>query len=607
MDTHSDNPLRYMGKRITVFTNMLAAVTQMDIEIVDAELIRLGGTGSYAARIGESIQDAGELYFTAIRTGQTICLENPREHPICRSCKNLGNCQEMLNICTPVVADGKTVGIIGLLCFSEERKKTVLANKAFYVEFLEQTAHLLAMNAVERRSSRQAERKLDMLMRVTDSNLRVIMVFSRSGHISFCNETARKELDIPYDYEGAALELTKTGNTVLDADEFVVRLHEKEFVLFGNHIWFEDGDESFASVLVADSKSSFAGRLGAGGGAESTVKAGVRSIIGESPVMGQLKKRVLQIADSGSTVLITGESGTGKEIFARAIHAEGNRRDQPFITINCGAIPDHLLESELFGYVSGAFTGANKSGHMGKFELANHGIVFLDEISSMPLHLQVKLLRVLQEKCFARLGSNRLISVDVRIIAATNEDLQTLVAERMFREDLYYRLNVIPIHLPPLRERKNDVPLLADFFLGRFCKSLGKWPIRLSEAVREKLKSYSWPGNVREFQNCIEYMVNINTGGDLTCSLLPKKINEAPAWRQAPDSTPVAVQSRESVAMASGDASKPVLPLRHLEDEAVRHAVAVFGNTVDGKKRAAEALGMGIATLYRKLREMKEP
>lgn len=189
-------------------------------------------------------------------------------------------------------------------------------------------------------------------------------------------------------------------------------------------------------MLVAESTTSFAGRLGADGRAASAVGAGVASIIGESPVVGQLKKRVLQIADSVSTVLITGESGTGKEIFARAIHAESDRRDQPFIAINCGAIPGHLLESELFGYVSGAFTGANRSGRMGKFELANHGVVFLDEVSSMSLHLQVKLLRVLQDRSFTRLGSNRLISVDVRIIAATNEDLQALVAERMFREDL---------------------------------------------------------------------------------------------------------------------------------------------------------------------------
>ena len=600
-----DNPLKYMGKKITAFTNMLATVTQMDIEIVDADLIRLGGTGGYAAGIGESIEDAGELYFTAMRTMRTICLDNPREHPICRACPNLRNCREMLNICSPIVVGGKTVGIIGLLCFSEERKKTVLANKTFYMEFLEQTSHLLAMNALERRSSRQAERKLDMLMRVTDSNPRIIIVFSRGGRISFCNEMARKELAIPEDYEGTGLELSKTGNTVLDADEFVVRLPHKEVTLFGNHIWFEDGDDSFANVLVAESTTSFAGRLGADGRAASAVGAGVASIIGESPVVGQLKKRVLQIADSVSTVLITGESGTGKEIFARAIHAESDRRDQPFIAINCGAIPGHLLESELFGYVSGAFTGANRSGRMGKFELANHGVVFLDEVSSMSLHLQVKLLRVLQDRSFTRLGSNRLISVDVRIIAATNEDLQALVAERMFREDLYYRLNVIPIHLPPLRERKKDIPQLGEFFLSRFCTSLGKWPMRLSPAMVEKLQHYPWPGNVREFQNCMEYMVNINPGGDLTCAMLPRKISEAAMAAHHDAQRSFRFPSGGGSASPPPAQAAPIVPLRELEENAVRQALAVYGDTVEGKTQAAAALGIGVATIYRKLRAMQ--
>ena len=242
---------------------------------------------------------------------------------------------------------------------------------------------------------------------------------------------------------------------------------------------------------------------------------------------------------------------------------------------------------------------------MGKFELANHGVVFLDEVSSMSLHLQVKLLRVLQDRSFTRLGSNRLISVDVRIIAATNEDLQALVAERMFREDLYYRLNVIPIHLPPLRERKKDIPQLGEFFLSRFCTSLGKWPMRLSPAMVEKLQHYPWPGNVREFQNCMEYMVNINPGGDLTCAMLPRKISEAAMAAHHDAQRSFRFPSGGGSASPPPAQAAPIVPLRELEENAVRQALAVYGDTVEGKKQAAAALGIGVATLYRKLRAMQ--
>ncbi|MEN6411968.1 MAG: sigma 54-interacting transcriptional regulator [Veillonellales bacterium] len=218
------------------------------------------------------------------------------------------------------------------------------------------------------------------------------------------------------------------------------------------------------------------------------------------------------IAHGDSSVLIRGETGTGKELFARAIHAASPRTNNIFVPLNCAAIPDNLLESELFGYKEGAFTGAVKGGKPGLFEFANHGTIFLDEISEIPLHLQAKLLRVLQENKLRRLGDNREISVDVRVLAATNSSLEKMMEEGKFREDLYYRLNVIPLFIPPLRERTEDIPLLSQFFLQRFAVRLQKPVSTMSETALTKLSQYHWPGNVRELENVMERAVNIIDG-----------------------------------------------------------------------------------------------
>lgn len=222
-----------------------------------------------------------------------------------------------------------------------------------------------------------------------------------------------------------------------------------------------------------------------------------------------------RVSKSQATVLLSGESGTGKELFAKAIHYESERSDGPYVPINCAAIPETLLESELFGYEEGAFTGARKGGHPGLFEVAQGGTLFLDEIGEIPLHLQAKLLRVLEDRTIRRVGGTKSIPIDVRIIAATNRNLSSLVANGSFREDLFYRLHVIPIRIPPLRERKHDIPLLSRYFIEKVCTQMNRPTAQLSPAALSYLQSHDWPGNVRELQNVIERAVYLNPGREI--------------------------------------------------------------------------------------------
>src|SRR6202521_4112487 len=249
---------------------------------------------------------------------------------------------------------------------------------------------------------------------------------------------------------------------------------------------------------------------------------GLDNIIGQSPKMRAIFELIQTIAPQTSRVLITGESGTGKELVARAIHENSLRAEKPFITINCGAFPETLLESELFGYMKGAFTGANEN-RRGLFQAADGGTLFMDEIGNMSLPMQVKLFRVLQEGKVRPIGSNEETEIDVRVIAATNKDLDKAIAQGEFREDLFYRLSVIPIQLPPLRERRDDIPLLARAFLERFRKSMEKSMEGISPEAMSLLEAYDWPGNVRELENTLERSVALETGIIISAAVLPAK------------------------------------------------------------------------------------
>lgn len=311
---------------------------------------------------------------------------------------------------------------------------------------------------------------------------------------------------------------------------------------------------------------------------------GIDNIIGRNDAMVELGTLVHKVAKSDASVLLQGESGTGKELFAKAIHTLSPRQSKPFIAINCAAIPSELLENELFGSEKGAFTGAHVR-KMGKFEIAHTGTIFLDEIGDMDISLQAKLLRVLQEKSFERLGGNKTVDVDVRVIAATNMDLPELIRQKKFREDLYYRLSVFPLVIPPLRERLDDIPMLAEYFLGRFVKEMRKQPRIFSKDALDLLMRYHWPGNVRELENTIERAVILAEG---------KKIG--------PEHLAIRVARTNDVTLREGAGLKDIGAAAQMQAE--RSAIVrVLKQVRNNKRKCAEILQIDYTTLFDKIKK----
>jgi DNA-binding NtrC family response regulator len=324
---------------------------------------------------------------------------------------------------------------------------------------------------------------------------------------------------------------------------------------------------------------------------ELAERRGAPRIIGEDAQLRQVSQQLHRAAATDATVLLEGESGTGKELFARALHALSPRSEGPFVAINCAAIPDTLLETELFGYEKGAFTGA-AARKPGRFELAHRGTLFLDEIGDLPLALQAKILRALEEKRFERVGGTQSLHVDVRVVAATNRNLKQRVAERQFREDLYFRLSVFPIQIPPLRERSDDVVILARHFVDRFCRDMNKKTLAVAPAAIDELRVYAWPGNVRELQNCIERAV-ILCDGD---TIHPRHLNLS--FRQPV--APVATSPWDQIDLAGTMADA----LRRTTAEVERRKIEqALRDSAGNRMRAADLLQISYKSLQQKLKD----
>jgi sigma-54 dependent transcriptional regulator, acetoin dehydrogenase operon transcriptional activator AcoR len=383
------------------------------------------------------------------------------------------------------------------------------------------------------------------------------------------------------------------------------------------------GNKDLQGMILLLSKSN----KGSKRNSQLKPRFGLMDIRGTSRAITLIKEKVQRIAPTELSVLIRGESGTGKELFAGAIHSESFRQDGPFVAINCAALPENLMESELFGYEDGAFTGARKGGKLGKFELANDGTLFLDEIGEMPLLLQAKLLRALQFKEIERIGGTQPVQVDIRLIGATNKPLEKMIEEGTFREDLYYRLNVIPLDIPPLRERIEDITVLLELFTKRVKFNKGTGAMRWSAEALNAIYKYHWPGNVRELENAVEYAVSMNVSDRIQITCLPERIirsvqsinecetttlntsdiiSKPPMLQQPKLNSPISEMTslNKETKNTKDVPPPPANSITKEEIQVIRELLANYGTTTKGKEMAARTLGISRATLYRRLKIM---
>jgi DNA-binding NtrC family response regulator len=347
--------------------------------------------------------------------------------------------------------------------------------------------------------------------------------------------------------------------------------------------------------------------MGSGNSNNEPLDAPLPGVVGDSPAMRAVYQLTRQVAASRASVLIVGETGTGKELIARNIHRLSNRADGPYVRVNCGALSESLLESELFGHIKGAFTGAvdNKTG---RFEAAHTGTIFLDEISSMSPKLQVKLLRVLQEREFERVGESRTIRVDTRVVAATNQFLEDEIESGKFRDDLYYRLNVVPIYLPPLRNRRDDIALLAQFFLEKYCEENKRDTPRIPDDILERLEGYSWPGNVRELENYVERAVVLSHNQPFNFETLIPGNRERTLRAKSPRGTDLDSQIQQLVRIAlqnipAEEGKLHARMVRGVERELLEQVLPLCDNVL---VKAAARLGINRNTLHKKLGDMNK-
>jgi len=576
--------LQQIQETVIQYARAISHVIKVDVEIVDNRLTRIAGTGVYQNQVNENMSAKGFVYQQVLASGKTQLIEDPGFNELCQCCPQQACCDEKLEICTPIKLGQDIIGVIGLICFTHEQKKHVQGNLEAFQQFLLQIAEFISAKAYVHQETERSQARMTLLNQVINSVDKGVIILDDSSRIVQMNSSAGKQLRLLPDDVNQTISIEATGDWIMGAEEFKVNVGNKTFKLMGKLLSVAPGLEAYDKIFIFNELKSLKSDIVGLTNVAKTVT--LQNIIGNSECIKQIKSKIRKIANSNSTVFITGESGTGKELIAGAIYAESNRRSKPFIAINCGAIPDTLLESELFGYVKGAFTGADPRGKIGKFELANKGVIFLDEVGDMPLYLQVKLLRVLQDHKLVRIGSNQLIELDVRVIAATNKNLKELIQEKKFREDLYYRLNVIPLEVPPLRERREDIPAIASAIMEKYSRLFDKRIAAIDEQAMDILMRYPWPGNVREMENTIEFMINMaDEGGALTVDLLPKNLPEF-------------------FGSAEPSAAGPAIrPLYDVEQEYIMQAIKHYGDTTKGKQEAARRLGIGIATLYRKLQK----
>ncbi len=566
-----DNLLLKIKDDVMKYAETISQILNIDVEVMDKNLTRIAGTGRIKEKVGLSMSEEAHVYKKVLKTKETYIITNPRKEEICDSCPSKGTCGEVLEISTPIIFKSEAVGVIGLICFDEFQKREFLHKKESYIKFLKQMAAFISSHVYQENEKIMIENNNQVLLNVVNGIPNAIIITNEDNKIELINDMG---VNLFGNYEPGMYIRAEDINDMLDKKEFQLTCGNITHEVVGDILDFPTHMGRFRTLYVFQESEKFKKYL-------HQFNSGYAKIfIFNSPQMQNVYSKIQRVAKTTTTILITGESGTGKEVAARAVHENSNRADKPFIPVNCGAIPENLMESEFFGYVKGAFTGANPKGKIGYFEQADGGTIFLDEIGDMPLSLQVKLLRVLQEKTITPIGAGKGKKIDIRIIAATNKDLEELVKENKFREDLYYRLNVFPVDIPPLRNRPKDIEELAEYFIVKYSQ-LFNTPLKtFSNEVMKAFTSYSWPGNIRELKNVVEYIINVVDERDPFISLKhlpPRFVNSSEKYE--------------------------IKTLAEMEKDAIKTLMQRFGTSSKDKVKIAETLDISLATLYRKIKQ----
>ena len=565
-------------------SDAISAVLDVDVTIADNNLIRVAATGKYKDTIGQRLPKGCSFERIALSKKPKF-IKNPNSEE-CGECRSKGSCFEKATLGYPILDGNKLIGVIGLIAFESNQKQELFDKYDSLLDFLSNLSDLLVTSIKEKAYIKKLKVQ-DELINLTIDNLDSGIIYTDiDNKILFLNSVTVDKIKLAQgkiigkdmaDY--LPLSVVNIRPNIRKEVKLDINGHKESFIfsripiLVENNITGNLYTIHDSSKIIHDAYNIM----------NVNLNIDFNSIIGESKEINEVKELAKNVARSKSTIMLRGESGTGKELFARAIHNESPRSNEPFIAINCASIPENLLESELFGYEEGAFTGASKSGKIGKFELANNGTLFLDEIGDLPLHLQPKLLRVLQEESFTKLGGKDLISVNFRLITATNQNLEEMVEKGQYRDDLYYRLSVIPIEIPPLKDRGEDINILSKYGLQKYMQKLNKSNIVFSDEVKDIFRSYSWPGNIRELENCIEYLVNTIKGNVIMKSDLPKNLQNF----GANDNRRINASLKDI--------------MDDYENKVIKGLIKEYGATAEAKVKISEILDINLATLYRKL------
>ncbi|MEA4961204.1 sigma-54 interaction domain-containing protein [Lutispora sp.] len=560
---------------------IISDALNLDCAVFDTESNLIASTTQYLKRKGSSVHAPS---IEEVILNGNILVNKPGYMKSCIGCRFREHCPATIELLNCIKIEELPIGVIALTSFTKTGHDKIAHNIDLYTKILNEITVLISnmiYNKDKTRKTLAMEEMLQCALNICDDSM---IIIDSAGSVSYGNDSALKLFSFCSLYTQTVRQIfpEHMNSRIMKGEEIqneIARI-TSQYMFVSSMPIIHNGAFIGAAIRISQDRETKYSK-------KSDHKANkdrcLEDIKGDSFAIRDLKKKVRKIANSSSTVLITGETGTGKGLLAKAIHFESSRANQPFVMVNCTSIPESLFESEVFGYEEGAFTGAKKGGKPGRFELAQKGTIFLDEIGEIPMPMQAKLLKVLQEYTIERVGGISSIPVDIRVIAATNKDLEALIKEKKFREDLYYRLNVIPINLPPLKERKEDVGSLAKEFLKKYNHRLNKKIPGFSQEVMDFFMDYSWPGNIRELENIVEYAVNM-AEGTITIEDIPHKYSQ------------LNKEAKESIK------SK----VENVELEMIKESLDKHGWDVKGKALAAEELGIGLRTLYRKLKNIEK-